>query len=71
MIFATEVVKEFIKAQDNKELLAERWDISPRTLHNILSGESVGSETIAYILTDTGFSFEKAFELKVPDRRKR
>ena len=69
MIFATDVVKEFIKAQDDKDALAERWGMTTRTLQNIISDEPVSSETIAYILNDTGFSFDKAFEYKIPDRR--
>lgn len=64
MITAKETVKEFVRNQSDKTELCKRWQISRQTLYNMLSGDDVSAETIAHILNDTGFEFEKAFEVR-------
>lgn len=64
MIVATEATKKFIEAQESIESLAEKFSVTKQTLFNIKGGERVSSEMIEKILVETGFSFDKAFEIK-------
>jgi hypothetical protein len=64
MIKAKDTVKEFVRNQADKTELCKRWQISRQTLYNLLGGDDVSAETIAHILNDTGFEFEKAFEVR-------
>lgn len=64
MIYANKTLKSYILGQKDKGDLAEKWGVTKQTVYNILNDDSVSAETIAKILQDTGFEFEKAFELR-------
>lgn len=65
MIKASKLLIGFIQGQEDKDELAKRFGISRRTLHSIENGEDIGhADVVAGILKDTGFDFEKAFEVK-------
>ena len=64
MIIAKAPIKQYIKAQPTIDGLAQRLEVTRATLHNLLNGDNVSSELISKLLTETGFEFEKAFELK-------
>lgn len=64
MIKANKPLITYIETQRDKEELAKKWSISLTTIYSILKGNHIESETIASILNDTGFEFEKAFEIK-------
>lgn len=68
MIHATDVLKDYIKAQKDKESLADKWEITKQTLYNVLNGGDIGAETIGKILLNTGFEFEKAFDIDEEDK---
>ena len=63
MIKAKEVVKDYIKAQPTLEGFAKQIGTTRQTLHNIINDENVSSEIVSKILGETGFVFEKAFEV--------
>ena len=71
MIKAKDSVKDFIKAQPTLEGFAKRIGTTRQTLHNILNDENVSSEVIAKILDETGFVFERAFEIDEPSHRRK
>ena len=49
---------------NSNQILADRWEVSRQTVHNIMNDKhNISSELIARILTDTGMEFEKAFEV--------
>ena len=49
----------------SNEVIASRWDVTRQTIHNILKDEQgIGTELMTVIMKDTGFEFEKAFEVK-------
>lgn len=64
MIKAKDVVKDYIKAQPTLEGFAKKIGTTRQTLHNIMNDENISSEVIAKILDETGFEFEKAFEVE-------
>lgn len=64
MIKAKDVVKDYIKAQPTMEGFAKKIKTTRQTLHNILNDENVSSDVISKILSETGFEFEKAFEVE-------
>ena len=64
MIKAKDVVKDYIKAQPTLEGFAKKIGSTRQTLHNILNDENVSSDVIAKIINETGFEFEKAFDVK-------
>lgn len=64
MIRASKVLKSYIQMHEGKEVIAQRWNVSRQTVHNILKDKhNVSSDLIAQILRDTGMEFEKAFEV--------
>lgn len=67
MISAGKVLKDFIKNQTSIEDLSEKLGVTRQTVYNILNGESISSEMIAKLLNETGFDFEKAFEVQDED----
>lgn len=65
MIQASKFLKEYIQMHGSNEVIAERWNVSRQTVHNILKDEQgIGTELLTTIMKDTGFEFEKAFEVK-------
>lgn len=57
-------IKTYIESQKDKEDLAKRWNITVTTLYNLMAGKNEPSAPlIESVLRDTGFDFEKAFEL--------
>ena len=65
MIQASKFLKEYIQMHGSNEVIATRWDVSRQTVHNILKDEQgIGTELMTVIMKDTGFEFEKAFEVK-------
>ena len=63
MIVATETTVKFIEAQESLDTLAKDFGVTKQTLFNIKTRERVSSEMIEKIMTHTGFSFDKAFEI--------
>lgn len=65
MIQATKFLKDYIQMHNSNEKIAERWGVSRQTIFNILNEKhNISSELLAAIIKDTGFEFEKAFEVK-------
>lgn len=64
MIIAKEPIKNFIEAQQSVEILAEKLDVAHSTLYGVAKGNNVSSEIVAKLLKETGFDFEKGFEVK-------
>ena len=64
MIIARESIKNFITSQTSVEELAERLEVAHSTLYSVAKGNNVSGELVAKLLTETGFDFEKAFEVK-------
>ena len=64
MIVAKDSIKEFINSQKSVEALAEKLNVVHSTLYSVSKGNNVSSEIVAKLLTETGFDFEKAFEVK-------
>ena len=65
MIQASKFLKEYIGQHGSNEIIAKRWNTTRQTVHNIENDKhNISSELIATILKDTGFDFEKAFEVK-------
>lgn len=64
MIIAKESIKTFIKSQPSITGFADKLDVSRETVYNILNDENISSDMIAVLLKETGFEFEKAFEIK-------
>ena len=65
MVKASKLLLSYIDGQDDKDSLCKRLKISRRTLYSIENGEDIGhADTIAYIVKETGFDFEKAFEVE-------
>lgn len=65
MIQASKFLKDYVDQHGSNEVIAKRWDVSRQTIFNILNDKhNISSDLIATILTDTGFDFEKAFEVK-------
>lgn len=63
MLKARSALVDYINAQRNKADLAKRWNISLAAIYNIRNkANDLDGTTIAQILIDTGFDFEKAFE---------
>ena len=64
MIIAGKSLKNYIEMHNSNQILADRWEVSRQTVHNIMNDKhNISSELIARILTDTGMEFEKAFEV--------
>ena len=62
MLKATARLKDFIENQRSKPLLAERWGVSLATVYKIVnSNGDINGDTVARILSDTGFDFDTAF----------
>ena len=70
MIVASEGLKTYVKFQMSIDELATKLNISRMSLYNILDGQSVSGKLISALLKETGFSFEKAFDL-VEDKKDR
>ena len=64
MIFAKESIVSYIKSQPSIPGLADRIGVTSATLYNIINKENISSELIAKLIKETGFAFEKAFEMK-------
>lgn len=64
MIYPKQIIIDYLKAQKDKEEFAKNVGLSVDTIWNVISGQQVGSKVVAALLKDTGFEFEKAFELK-------
>lgn len=64
MIVAKKILKDFIKAQPTIEGFADKLDVTRQTIYTILNDDNVSSDMIAKLLSQTGFDFEKAFEVK-------
>ena len=65
MLKASKLTIDYLKAQEDKSALATRLDCSRRTLSSIEDGDDLGhADMVAKILKETGFEFEKAFEVK-------
>lgn len=63
MIVAKDSIKDFIKNQATLEDLAERLGVSRQTVYNIQIGLNISSEMIEKLMKETGFSFDKSFEI--------
>ena len=64
LIQASRFLKEYIAQHDSNEVLATRWKTTRQTVHNIVNDKyNISSELIEAIIKDTGFDFEKAFEV--------
>ena len=64
MIIAKKSVKDFIKNQPSITGFADKLKVSRETIYNILNEENISSDMISVLLNETGFEFEKAFEVK-------
>ena len=64
MITASKTLIEFLENQSNIVDYAEKIDVAPGTIYNILKGKDVSSDVVAKILNHTGLKFESAFEVK-------
>ena len=65
MIKASKLTIEYLKAQEDKDALSERLGVTRRTLSSIVDGDDLGhADMVAKILKETGFEFEKAFEVQ-------
>ena len=64
MIVAKDAIKDFINSQKSIEDLADNLGVAHSTLYSVAKGNNVSSEVVAKLLTETGFEFEKAFEVK-------
>ncbi|UOF78284.1 lambda repressor (triple mutanT)/DNA compleX-DNA compleX [Caudoviricetes sp.] len=64
MIKAKDSIKTFITSQLSIVELAERLKVSAPTLYSISNNGNVSSELVAKLLKETGFEFEKAFEIE-------
>lgn len=68
LITASKYLKNYIEMHTSNEIIATRWNVSRQTVHNILNEKyNISSELLETILKDTGFDFEKAFEVKNED----
>ena len=64
MILASKTLKKYIEIHSSNEIIANRWDTTRQTVHNIMHDkQNISSELIAIILNDTGMKFESAFEV--------
>lgn len=64
MIVAKDSIKEFISSQQSVEELADKIKVAHSTLYSVAKGNNVSADIVAKLLTETGFDFEKAFEVK-------
>lgn len=65
MIQASKFLKNYIELHTSNEVIADRWGVSRQTIFNVMNDKhNISSDLIAVILKDTGFEFEKAFEVK-------
>jgi len=64
MIVAKQITKDFITNQNEMPTFADKIGVTKQTLYNLINGENISSEIIAKLIKATGFSFEKAFEIK-------
>ena len=64
MIRASKITKEFIRNQNSIEDFADKLGVTKMTVYTILDNGNVSSAMIAKLLNETGFDFEKAFEVK-------
>lgn len=64
MIVAKDVIKDYIGSQKSIEDLADKLKVAHSTLYSVAKGNNVSSDVVAKLLTETGFDFEKSFEVK-------
>ena len=64
MIIARKSIKSYIKAHPSVETFAQKFSVTRQTIYNILDDMNVSSDMISKLLQETGFDFEKAFEVK-------
>ena len=63
MITASKYLIEFLENQSSIVEYANRIDVAPTTLYNVLKGKDVSSDVVAKILNGTGLKFDSAFEV--------
>lgn len=63
MIVAGRLIHEYIKNQRTLESLASKLGVSRQSVYNVLKQEPLSGDMIAKLLKETGFNFEKAFEV--------
>jgi predicted transcriptional regulator len=67
MIVAQDSIKDFINSQKSIEDLADKINVAHSTLYSVAKGNNVSADVVAKLLNETGFDFEKAFEVNNED----
>ena len=64
MIKASDILIKYLEGQESIESLAKNLDVTRQTVYAIKNGGDVSADMVAKLLKETGFDFEKAFEVK-------